>query len=87
MVEQRTENPCVGGSSPPLGTKRKLSCQRVFCVIINYNHRTYAFGVSGVALKLAGSIVLSPVRLWSLSNAFANRLHSPIGTMEPAINS
>ena len=50
MVEQRTENPCVGGSSPPLGTKRKLSYSESFFVIINYNHRTYAFGVSGVAI-------------------------------------
>ena len=24
LVEQRTENPCVGGSSPPLGTNQKL---------------------------------------------------------------
>tara|TARA_B100000029_G_scaffold494398_1_gene558076 strand:+ start:318 stop:509 length:192 start_codon:yes stop_codon:yes gene_type:complete len=23
LVEQRTENPCVGGSNPPLGTLKK----------------------------------------------------------------
>ena len=28
-VEQRTENPCVGGSIPPLGTTKKLNLN--FC--------------------------------------------------------
>ena len=30
LVEQRTENPCVGGSSPPLGTKKKTLLIREF---------------------------------------------------------
>ena len=28
-VEQRTENPCVGGSIPPLGTTSKLCLQNL----------------------------------------------------------
>ena len=36
LVEQRTENPCVGGSSPPLGTKKKTLLLESFYVIMNY---------------------------------------------------
>ncbi len=40
MVEQRTENPCVGGSIPPLGTSHKtgLFVIAVFCLMIDKTH-------------------------------------------------
>jgi len=31
MVEQRTENPCVGGSIPSITTQKKPAPKRVFC--------------------------------------------------------
>ena len=33
LVEQRTENPCVGGSSPPLGTKIKQLFWELFFIM------------------------------------------------------
>ena len=34
LVEQRTENPCVGGSNPPLGT---INIQIHYIINYNYN--------------------------------------------------
>ncbi len=40
LVEQRTENPCVGGSSPPLGTNKTLTFVIVFYLTL-FCYNTY----------------------------------------------
>ena len=34
LVEQRTENPCVGGSIPSITTSQTLPCRGVFAFVV-----------------------------------------------------
>ena len=39
LVEQRTENPCVGGSIPPLATKKTTALSGYFFAYYSDNYR------------------------------------------------
>lgn len=52
LVEQRTENPCVGGSIPSITTQKNLPDQEVFC-----------FDYARFNVEIPGNLLLIPRKM------------------------